>query len=199
MEPQTLLVVSNDKISWHVLNLLKNKNNLIFAADETTGVRRVLRLVFRRKISINLLVRMLISEIRRPSATKEKEVSRIRSNDQLLKLIRDKNPCRILLFRAGLIISREILSEGIPIFNIHCARLPEFGGIGAIWRAMQCGAIHQCATLHRITSRIDEGEVIDTEGYTLDTGKSYGYNENLAYEAGGRLLERVADLDSSEL
>ena len=65
--------------------------------------------------------------------------------------------------------------------------------------AMQCGAIHQCATLHRITSRIDEGEVIDTEGYTLDTGKSYGYNENLAYEAGGRLLERVADLDSSEL
>ena len=101
MEPQTLLVVSNDKISWHALNLLKNKNNLIFAADETTGVRRVLKLLFRGKISINLLVRMLISEIRRPSVVKEKEVSSIRSNDQLLALIRDKIHAGFYFFELG--------------------------------------------------------------------------------------------------
>jgi folate-dependent phosphoribosylglycinamide formyltransferase PurN len=96
-----------------------------------------------------------------------------------------------VLFRAGLIVGPAVLSTGVPVMNIHCARIPEYGGIGSIDRALRDGAYSQCATLHQVTTRIDEGEVHATEPYQLDPADGYCSNEDRAYDAGIRLLKRV--------
>ncbi|MEM9357544.1 MAG: hypothetical protein AAGB04_15155, partial [Pseudomonadota bacterium] len=51
-------------------------------------------------------------------------------------------------------------------------------------RALEDGELHQHATLHRVTSEIDKGEIISQLPFELDTGRSYMWNENTAYRAG---------------
>jgi hypothetical protein len=50
------------------------------------------------------------------------------------------------------------------------------------------GALAQCATLHRVTTRIDGGEVLQTMPYQLDPRLSYADNEERAYAVGIELL-----------
>ena len=37
---------------------------------------------------------------------------------------------KIILFKVGLIIRKSVIETGIQIFNIHAAKVPEYGGIG---------------------------------------------------------------------
>ena len=78
----------------------------------------------------------------------------------------------------------------MKILNIHCAKIPEYGGIGVLDRALNDKAYNQEATLHIITERIDEGEVITVEPYKLQESLSYRENENIAYDAGIKLFNR---------
>ena len=61
-------------------------------------------------------------------------------------------------------------------------------GLGSINRALNDCAFEQNASLHQVTSTIDKGLVIDVEPFLLNGEKSYCYNENIAYQAGLRLL-----------
>ena len=79
---------------------------------------------------------------------------------------------------------------GIPIYNIHAARVPEYGGLGSIARALKDGALEQFASLHEVTSKIDEGKLLDTENFLLSPKASYFENEQTAYSAAIRLLMR---------
>jgi asparagine synthetase B (glutamine-hydrolysing) len=54
-------------------------------------------------------------------------------------------------------------------------------------------AYEQEATLHKVTEKIDEGEVIDTEKFTLNPNVSYCENETISYNAGIRLLKRTVE------
>lgn len=47
--------------------------------------------------------------------------------------------------------------------------------------------VDQSATLHRVTERIDDGNVLRTLPYRLGPDKSYTWNQALAYETGIRL------------
>jgi methionyl-tRNA formyltransferase len=114
----------------------------------------------------------------------------ISSNQDLLQLIQALKPRQVFLFRAGLIINRQVIGAGADILNVHCAKVPEYGGLGSIARALADKAYEQHATLHRVTARIDEGEVLAVEPYRLDARLSYRRNEEIAYEAGIRLLTR---------
>ena len=95
-----------------------------------------------------------------------KSLPSISSNAQLPERIKE---CfqKIILFRAGLIIRKSVIETGIQIFNIHVAKVPEYGGIGSINRALQDEAFDQFACFHRVTDKIDEGEVIDREVYSF--------------------------------
>mgnify|MGYP000172047810 CR=1 FL=1 len=39
-------------------------------------------------------------------------------------------------------------------------------------------------TVHEIVTKIDAGKVLFTKNYKFDFGKSYKFNENIAYDAG---------------
>lgn len=82
--------------------------------------------------------------------------------------------------------------------NIHCAKVPEYGGLGSIERAIKNRALEQYATLHQVTTTIDKGEIFDLEPFYLDAQKSYCFNENTAYEAGLRLLSRTVSRQTSK-
>ena len=85
----------------------------------------------------------------------------------------------------------------MPILNIHAAKVPEYGGIGSIQKALKDGAYEQFASLHEVTDRIDQGELVDTEKFVLRANSSYAENEKIAYGASINLLLRNIKKTSS--
>ena len=131
---------------------------------------------------------MFVANIFRKNYRLTNKFESIANNIELLGIIRRYDIKKIVIFRGGLIVNKKILGLGIEVLNIHCAKLPEYGGIGVIGRALKDKAYQQEATLHKIVTRIDGGEVLSTEPYTLMPNRSYLFNENIAYDAGIRLF-----------
>ncbi len=195
----TLLILGNDKFAGEALNqLVPLSEHVMVAVDCSTDIRRVLRLLLKKRLSCLLLIKMALCSYFRKGEKPASILSRIESNRDLQALFTWKKIDRIILFRAGLIISEEMLKNCIPIFNIHCARIPDYGGLGAIWNAIKDEAWEQQAILHNVTSTIDVGAILDSEPYRLDPRKSYCENENIAYLAGIRLLKRTLNRAISE-
>ncbi|PIR21820.1 MAG: hypothetical protein COV44_11155 [Deltaproteobacteria bacterium CG11_big_fil_rev_8_21_14_0_20_45_16] len=183
-----LLITSNDKIGRKLIASLTSSPELHIAIDASSDLKRTLKLLKRGSISIRTLLKMLLAELARKNY-KIQSLPFIRSNQDLASYIAEHEIEEIYLFRAGLIVNRKVLELGKPIFNLHCARLPDYGGIGVIDRAIREKAFLQEATLHRVVTSIDNGEVIKTKKYSLDPRKPYRENENLAYDVGLALLK----------
>ena len=187
-----LLFVGHDRLAHQLLaELPKNPKNLIITLDNSSNPGRVFRLLLNRVISIRVLTAMAWAQWRRPKVTLTRHYSFIRSNRELLDHLRREAVDTVLLFRAGLIVNKKCLALGIDFLNVHCAELPQYGGIGSIYRALKNQHYDQCATLHRLTERIDDGQVVDTEPYLLSQSTSYKVNEDLAYAAGIKLTLRT--------
>ena len=153
---------------------------------------RVLRLLRKRRIALGDLINMAIAEWQRPAQTRL-PLAEINDNASLLAWLAASRPRAVLCFRAGLLISPAALAAGVPFYNVHAAELPEFGGLGAIARALRAGRQQGQACLHHMVERIDAGEVLDREPYALDRSDSYGANEARAYAAAERLLWRTLE------
>lgn len=189
---KTMLILGGDRISQKALESLKGSDSLVIVIDRSTGIKRVAKLIWRKRLSLILVLKMLICELRRESSPVSLvSFPRITKNKELLALLNEHNPERVVLFRAGLVINSDVISQGVPLLNIHCAKVPEYGGLGSIDRALKDSALEQNATLHKVTTTIDEGQVYDVEPFRLNPIRSYCYNENVAYQAGLKLLFRT--------
>jgi methionyl-tRNA formyltransferase len=182
-----MLVVGNDKLGRRLLARLGDPVDQLVVFDQSTDLQRVWKLLRRRSLQLSWVIQMAWAEWQRPD-TSVRSRPAIVSNEDLLRLIQAEQLTRIYLFRAGLIVNRKVLESGVEVLNIHCARLPAYGGLGSIARALVAGDYVQEATLHRVTKRIDEGEVLATEPYQLQKTLSYRENEDRAYAAGIELL-----------
>lgn len=182
-----LLIIGSDKIGRKLIYQIQDSLDTYIYIDKSTNISRIFRLLMRGRLNISLLLRMFFAELFRRDFPVRIYPSIYSIND-LMKVVRDHDIRRIYLFRAGLIMNREVINAGAEILNVHCARLPEYSGIGSISRALKDKAFNQEATLHRVTSKIDEGEVINTKGYALNSKLSYRENEDIAYDAGIDLL-----------
>lgn len=183
----SLLIVGNDKLGRRLVNRLGPVAGVTLVYDCSSDYSRALGLLRKGVLSLSTIFKMALAEIKRPDFMVPKN-NTITNNLELMGLITTLNPETIYLFRAGLIINRQVIATGIPILNIHCASLPCYGGLGSIARALRDGAYKQEATLHRVTAKIDDGEVVATIPYILDSKASYYTNEETAYEAGITLL-----------
>lgn len=182
-----LLVVGDDRLGRKLLARLQGNTRVLPVFDRSSSLKRVVKLLRRRVLSPGGVARMALAEYRRPDYPRP-PLGEVRSNADLAELIAREKPARVYLFRAGLIIGRKVLGSGAEILNVHCARVPEYGGLGSIGRALRDGAVDQAASLHRVTEAIDRGEVLATRPYRLDPARSYAENENAAYDAGIELL-----------
>jgi hypothetical protein len=191
----TLLLVGDDKIGRSLLARLPP--GVATALDRSSNWRRAARVLLKGSLSPAALWMMWRAESRRRD-TRAGASAAVRTSGELLALVRQAGVERLILFRAGLIVSRDLLSAAREVLNVHCARLPDYGGLGAIHRALKQGDYRQCATMHRVIERIDAGAVVATLPYVLDPARSYFDNEELAYEAGMKLLlEQLPILDGS--
>lgn len=193
---RTLLVVGDDKTGRRLLAHLGPSPDLAVVLDHSATPGRVWRLLRRGALPWPLLARMALAEWLRQDWPRP-DLPAVAASRDLVRAARDCGAERILLFRAGIIIDAEGLAAGIPFLNVHCASLDGFGGLGAIARALAAGALEQQATLHRVTARIDQGEILDREPYRLDPALGYRASEDLAYDAGIRLVLRTLGQPSS--
>jgi len=186
---KTLVVVGNDKLGRKFIkNIEADKYKIIL--DNSSSIKRVLKLIQRGSLRISLVFKMFVSDLLRKNYVLDKEYDAISTNDEFLKILQEEEIEQVVLYRGGLIINRKVLDLKVKILNIHCARIPEYGGIGVLDRALRDKAYNQEATLHIITERIDKGEVLEVEPYELNSSISYVQNENIAYDSGTRLFNR---------
>lgn len=157
--------------------------------DNSSSWKRVFSLLKRNTLSFSQLYDMAFAEFKRSDVAFEFSYQ-ITNNKELMSILCSLGVERLYLYRAGLIINRKALESDIEFYNIHCAKLPQYGGIATIHRALRDKAIQQEATLHHVTEGIDSGTTIDVESYLLDLNASYFLNEERAYEAGRTLLLR---------
>lgn len=187
-----MLIVGGDRIAQKALENLKETDSLVIVIDRSTSIKRVAKLIWRKRLSLILVFKMFLCEFRRGySAVSSAPFPEIANNKDLLVLLNKHKPERVVLFRAGLVINKDVISQGIPLLNIHCAKVPEYGGLGSIDRALKDNVLEQNATLHQVTTTIDEGQVFDVEPFQLNSSKSYCQNEDIAYQAGLKLLYRT--------
>lgn len=186
-----LVVVSDDYWGGEAAEVCAKFPNVIVAVDKSSSWRRAVRLVFRGSIPIPAIVRMMMAGFQR-SRTRPAVTNGVSSNADLRALCSQFAVETVILFRAALIVSDKTLQQG-KIMNIHCADIVDFGGLAAIYRALKAGKYNQHATLHKITIRIDQGEILDVEPFQLDERGSYVSNEDAAYRAGITLLRRTLE------
>ncbi len=187
-----LLVISSDKIAARAIATVSVPRNVKIVVDRSASSKRVVKLIRKGSLTIPLIIKMILAELRRPRfATFYQKYYEIRSNKDLIDIISREKCSTILLFRAGLIINKKVLAATERVLNIHSASLPKYGGLGVLQRAINDKAWEQNSTLHIVSTAIDEGEVLDVEPYTLHPDNSYYANEEVAYAAGAKLLERT--------
>ena len=183
-----ILIVGNDKIGRRLIHKLEyRKYEGYIYLDKSPKIRRIIKLLIRRRVPIRHLVNMFLAMFFRQDFVIGYYPA-IYSNDDLLQLIKKLSPKTIFFFRAGLVINKSVIDTGVELINVHCAELPQYSGLGAIARAIEDKAYHQCATMHRIIKKIDAGEILATMPYMMKKENSYRENEDIAYDAGIRLI-----------
>ena len=190
-DKKILLILGKDKIISKYLYENKFPKNIYIKLDNSNSFGRVIKLLRARRISIKFLIKTFLCEMMRKKFPISEELELVNNNKEIEKVIHDLKPDIIILFRAGLIINKRVLSLSVPIFNIHCARIPEFGGLGAIDKAIKRESLCQAACLYKISSTIDDGIILSEKRYLLNLKKSYFFNENIAYQAGLDLLSET--------
>src|SRR4051812_396296 len=103
-----LLVVGNDRICRAYLQQNPLPQGVTVAVDKSTDAFRVLKLLRSGSLSIGLVVRMFLADRERPDAPPIVGTS-ISSSAQLRQMVRRLNPDSIILFRAGLIIRKDLI------------------------------------------------------------------------------------------
>lgn len=192
-----LLVVGNDKIGGKAIARFAHRHDLVCVVDKSSSLARVFKLVRKGRLSLSLIVRMFAAEFMRSGSSPPSSLHSVANNRDLIGVIDDVSPSEVILFRAGLIVGQAVLELGVPIVNLHCCRLPDYGGIGTISKALRARDYDQEATLHVVTSRIDEGDVLSVCPFRLSPGRSYAANEEIAYGAGLKLLSEYLASSSS--
>ncbi len=161
--------------------------------DVSGGLSRVLKLIRNRRVSIAAVARMSFAELLRPVMPFDARLERVGKSQELRAHVERIQPDEVLCFRAGMILPRTILDMPPTFLNIHAARLPDYGGLGAIQRARLDREFHQLATLHTMVPKVDAGEVLQVEPYQLDPRWSYRACEEVAYGAAIRLAWRFLE------
>lgn len=196
MSPRTVILASPDPVTVALIARGVRsipRESYALLADRSMTIAKIWHLLSRRRVTAGWLGAQWLLRRRQLRALPSPELgfdADIASNDALIEWIAGSPSIkRLVAFRASLILSPNVISR-VPCFNLHCARLPEYAGLSAIARALRARDLDQVASLHLMDTRVDAGEVIETEPFSLDPDLSHWRNDLEAYLAGTRLLAR---------
>ena len=74
---------------------------------------------------------------------------------------------------------------------MHCASLPQYGGLASIYRALRDKNYDQKVCLHGVTDKITQGKLLLQEPYQLKPKRGYKVCEDIAYRSGFNLLKKI--------
>ena len=95
----------------------------------------------------------------------EKIEDKLIFEEKTLHILKDRNIDIICLAGFMTILSENFIeSFSKPILNIHPSLLPSFKGLNTHERALKAGCLIHGATVHQITSKVDDGPIL---GQTL--------------------------------
>jgi folate-dependent phosphoribosylglycinamide formyltransferase PurN len=184
-----LLIVSNDKLGRKLINKLEEKKvDITIVYDQSSNLKRVIKLITRGVVRLPIFLKMYLAELKRKDFKVNGDYDSIKTNQELIEILHKNSIKEVFLFRAGLIINKKVIDTGVKILNTHCARLPQYGGLASISRALKNKDYNQKATLHQVTKKIDSGIIFNELPYELSASKSYFENEEIAYNEGIQML-----------
>jgi len=186
---KTIFIIGDDKLGRLAAAEL-NAPDAIWL-NRSVDSKRVVRLIKTGAIKLQDVLAIAFADLRRPNVAAP-DLPIIRTNAEMLELIRTQAPDRIICYRAGLVLTRKVLDQPVQFLNVHCADLPKYGGLGTLHRALRDKAFTQNACLHEITTVIDGGRVLHKEPYQLSPARSFRRNEDIAYAAGRKILGDLA-------
>lgn len=184
-----LLIIGNDNLTKRLISEIRIPDDILVVIDTiSTDKGRLLKLLLNGTLKLRWMIKLAAVEFFGKKC--ESDFAKIRSNDELYALIKENNIHKAYLFRAGMIIDKSLLRSGTIILNTHCARIPEYKGLCAIFRALENEEYDQEAVLFQITEKIDSGKIIDRQPYRLNKDLSYAENEEIAFRAGLNIIQR---------
>lgn len=189
---RTLLLIGSDFHSNLVFREVRSTNLDVVICRQLPNVERQFNLFMKCTFiqKKQFLESICVNYFRKITQRKFEIHPTIRNNHELSEIIKIYQIDKVMMFKVGLIIDVATLSLFPNIFNIHCAMIPKYAGLGAISKALMNHEYSQFAVLYKINEKIDFGDIIDREPYTLEKGICFYKNEDLAYRAGIRLLLR---------
>ena len=116
-----VLLVGDDKIGWQMLSRVAELGNVACFFDKSGGVRRTAELIRKGALDITVVAQMAWAELTRADFKTLNERS-IKSNKELLAVLKSLGARRLYLFRAGLIVNQEVLNSGIEIMNVSTSK-----------------------------------------------------------------------------
>ena len=187
MASNLLLLTGNDKMSHKLVSEVQAMYpNINVAIDKSLGILKVIKLLFKRNNSVTLffLLNSLLAEILRKKFYVA-NLSQFKKDFDLNKILEKVEPDLIIVYKGSHIFSKSII-EKFKIINIHCsdASFKNYRGLGSIYKSFKNKEKNPKVTVHEIVTKIDAGKVLFTKNYKFDFGKSYKFNENIAYDAG---------------
>jgi methionyl-tRNA formyltransferase len=187
METKVLLLAGNDKMSHKLVSEAQEMySNMNIAIDKSLGILKVIKLLFKRNNSVTLffLLNSLLAEILRKKYYVA-NLSQFKKESDLNEILKKVEPDLIIVYKGSHIFSKSII-EKFKIINIHCSdtSFKNYRGLGSIYKSFKDKEINPKVTVHEIVTKIDAGKILFTKNYKFDFGKSYQFNENIAYDAG---------------
>ena len=155
--------------------------------NRSGGPKRIIKLIRKKIIPLPAVIAMAWAELRRP-VSPAPDFPVLLTNQDVRSMLEREKPDQVICFRAGLVLTEKTLSCEPEFLNLHYTDLPEWGGLGTIYKALKAKAYEQNACLHEMVGEIDAGEVYHRQAYRLDPCKGYKENEDTGFEAGLSLL-----------
>tara|TARA_B100001250_G_C19764378_1_gene773995 strand:+ start:1082 stop:1690 length:609 start_codon:yes stop_codon:yes gene_type:complete len=188
----TLFIIGGDKIGNTAIKEIEKLENIKIIRDKSLGVKKIIKLIFNKKIKLGFLFKAKFAEIKRKNHN-VKRYEIFKNLSELKKLLDKYEPKNVIIFRGSQIIPKNMLTNNINFFNIHYIDItqPDLRGLASIETALNKNSLDQFASFYKISELIDEGEIIAKEKYILDKNKSYLINEDEASNAGIRLIKNL--------
>jgi len=105
----------------------------------------------------------------------------------LIEIAEECQPDLIISVLYPKIVAKDLVGK-IPCFNLHCAPLPEYGGWNSTLWAILNGEETFGATLHKMSERPDEGDIIQKGSFRIQQHVTNIKLYQLAHEDGYRIF-----------
>ena len=185
-----LIITSSGKLSNKLIHKLQHSHKDInILRDKTMSLKKMFY-IFKnnQKLNFNFYLNLILNEIFRKQF-KIKKVKNFKNKQDLLNHLNNLKPKLVFVFRGSYIFPPSIL-ENFTIINIHCSDISKekYRGLGGVYFSFIDKEEETFASMHKMETEIDSGDIISTKQYCFDFKKNYYHNENIAFDTGIQLL-----------